>query len=368
VPEERVRVAYVAGALGDGGGMARYARELLRALDRRDDVEVVVVIPSAAASSLPDVATRVIADIVAFHGTGPIGRALWERQRLGRVLERLDVDVVHGMKHILPRTRLPTVLTVHDVMPLSRREQFGLAKRLLLPRQYLASIKGADVLLCVSAATARRIVEIDASLGDRIIVSHLGVASALQTAEPHPPATAPNEPFALVVGDLSPRKNMAFLLDIWSDVESATGGLRLLAVGPDGWKSSATRARLTAASSRGEAVWAKHVDDSELRWCYEHAAVVLMPTLEEGFGLPVLEALALGSPVVASTDPALVEASQGRAHHVDVRSRDAWIKAIAATLAAPRPAPVSDLPTWDQCAATTMAAYRAAIARHDAHR
>ena len=359
---ERLRIGFVAGALADGGGMARYARELMRALARRDDIELVIVAPEAAKDQWADLPPGALAQVVRFRGAGPIGRALWERYRLGHVLEGAGVDVVHGMKHLIPRTDLPTVLTVHDLMPITLPEQFGPVKRWLLPRQYLASMRSADVLVCDSQATADRLEAIDQHLSPKVVVAHLGVAPHLRTVRAQRPAAAPAGSFALVVGDLSPRKNLGFLLDLWPEVERRTEGLRLLAVGPEGWRSKGTRARLDGLAAGGHVVWAAHVSDGELRWCYENAAVVLMPALEEGFGLPVIEALALGAPVIASTDAALVEAGAGRSRHIDVSDASAWIDAIAA-VALERPAPVDDLEltTWDSCADTTVTAYRSAI-------
>ena len=90
--------------------------------------------------------------------------------------------------------------------------------------------------------------------------------------------------------------------------------------------------RAARASSRppGIAVWLRGADDAALRWCYEHATVVLFPTLEEGFGFPLLEALTFHAPVIASTDPALVEVAAGSelVVHLDATARDAWLREI----------------------------------------
>lgn len=360
--DQRVRVGYVAGALADGGGMARYARELLRALAERDDVELVVVAPEAARGTYDALPSAAVGGFIPFAGRGPVGRALWERHRLGAVLEAEAVDVVHGMKHLVPRTALPTMLTVHDLMPISRPEQFGIVKRVLLPHQFRSSLREADLLLSDSVATADRLAALEPTWAGKTTVALLGVAPHLLTVDPVAPSAAPAGPFALVVGDLSPRKNLRLLLDVWDDVQAQVEGLHLLAVGPEGWRARPTRRRLEEAVAQGGVVWASHVTDGELRWCYEHASVVLMPALEEGFGLPVIEALALGAPVVASTDAALVEASGGRASHVDVEQPEQWVARIVEVVrAGRRPGAPPELPTWGACAAATVAAYRSLL-------
>ena len=323
-----------------------------------------MVVPPEARAVLDELDASNIAGIVAIRGHGQVDRALWERHRLGRLLERMDVDVVHGMKHLVPVTRLPTVLTVHDIMPLTWPQQFRLTKRLLLPRQFRRSLRDATVIVAASNTTAKRLALVDPAFAEKTVIAPNGVSVELQDVTPRAPAVVPDGPFALVVGDLSPRKNMSLLIDIWDRVSAATGGLRLVAVGPDGWRSAGTRRRLEALAARGSAVWARHVPDEELRWCYEHAQAVLVPTREEGFGLPVVEALMFGAPVIASTDDALVEVAQGRALHLGPDDETAWIDAIVATAHQTR-APLTPpaLATWSEHADRTIDAYRFAIER-----
>ena len=99
-----------------------------------------------------------------------------------------------------------------------------------------------------------------------------------------------------------------------------TPGFRLVVLGHPGPHSDETTAPARASSKpRDSRCWLRGADDAALRWCYEHATVVLFPTLEEGFGFPLLEALTFGAPVIASTDPALVEVAAGSAQVVAPR-------------------------------------------------
>jgi glycosyltransferase involved in cell wall biosynthesis len=222
---------------------------------------------------------------------------------------------------------LPTVLTVYDVMPLSSPRQFAAAKRLLLPAQYLRSMREATIILAISETTRRRLLAIDPSLESKIRVVPLGVSSELRDVAPDPVPGLGDTPFALVVGDLSPRKNVGMLLDIWEDVHRRTG-MTLVVVGPEGWRSRATRHRLERLAHAGVARWFGRVPDAQLRWAYEHARVVLYPSVEEGYGLPIIEALEFGTPMITSTDDALVEVAAGRVRHVDAHDRAAWEDAV----------------------------------------
>ena len=174
--------------------------------------------------------------------------------------------------------------------------------------------------------------------------------------------------FALVVGDLAPRKNVGLLLDIWDRVARETPGFQLVVLGSPGPHSDETARRLADLQARGLAIWLRGARDGMLRWCYEHATVVLFPTFEEGFGFPVLEALTFHAPVITSTDPALVEvaAGLGGVTHLDPTDPNAWTAAITRSAAVPRgPEMEARLPpgrwTWDEHVERLMPVYRALV-------
>jgi glycosyltransferase involved in cell wall biosynthesis len=225
------------------------------------------------------------------------------------------------------------------------------------------------VLVAVSEATSARLARLDPSFRSKTVIASNGLSVELISASAVPPIDKPSRRFALVVGDLSPRKNVSLLTEIWDQVTARTDGLQLVAVGPDGWRGAQTRRGLEKLARQGHAIWAQQVGDEQLRWYYEHATVVLVPTFEEGFGLPVAEALALGAPVIASTDDALVEVARGRAIHIPPDDPAAWVEAIvsAATRPAPPPQPPS-FPTWREHAGRTIEAYRLAVKTTTAER
>jgi glycosyltransferase involved in cell wall biosynthesis len=345
--------------------MGRYVRELLTQLGGRDDLELTVVVPQGADAQLAATGATNIAETIVLPTRDALTTGLWERYRLGGVLSRRGVEVVHGTKHLVPRTStLPSVLTVHDMLLLTWSSMFTPMKRSLLPRQYRASLADATVLLAVSEATARRLVGLMPEVADKVVVATEGVSVDLLTVATEPVPALVDRRFALVVGDLSPRKNLDLLSGIWDAVAEATGAT-LVSAGPDGWRSEDVLRRFDGLVARGTALRLRDLPDAQLRWCYEHAAVVLLPTLEEGFGLPIVEALALGAPVVASTDPALVEAAHGYATHLDARDADAWARTVTEVLRSPRVAtavPHDVLPSWRDHADRVVDAYRRAIA------
>jgi len=363
-PVAPLRVGLVAETIDRPGGMGRYARELAAALARRPDVELVVAAPASARDRLAELPAARAVRVVPLPSRGQVADGVWEHLRLGGVLEAAGAQVVHGTKHIVPRTRRPTVLTVHDLTALSWPGQAGWAKRLLLPPAYRASMRRATALLAVSGATRDRLADFDPSWRSKAVAVPNGTSADLRLLDPRPVPELDGRPFALVVGDLSPRKNVAVLVDIWEDVFRETGAVLALA-GDGGLRSRDLGRSLRGLEARGLVLRLGSVPGPELRWCYERCRVVLYPSVEEGFGFPVVEARLFGAPVVASTDPAVVEAASGRAVHVEASDRPGWRDAVVRALRRDGEpaggAGVADhgpMPTWDDHAAGAVRIYR----------
>jgi glycosyltransferase involved in cell wall biosynthesis len=354
-PSDVLRVGLTVGR-GTAGGIARYSRELFRALSARADLRVIPIGTASAIGGLDHESS----ESVVVPTDLQVGDAVFMRYFIARKAHQLHLDIVHGTRHIVPRrARCPTVLTVHDLFALERRDEFPMAKRLLLPYWYRRSLRDADTLLCVSDTTRRRLAGMSGSLAVKAATVRGAVPSALLAAEPQTPTVPIGDTFALVVGDLSPRKNVDLLVRIWPAIFAATG-MTLVIVGPDGWGSDSLLAAIRAPSARTWAARLEGVSDGQLRWLYERARVVLCPSVAEGWGLPVVEALAFGAPVLASRDPALAEAANGRATLLDSTDAAAWAGAIINRARSERVEFVTDAPprTWIEVADETARTYR----------
>lgn len=307
--------------------MARYAVELVRGLAARGDMRVVPIATRTVLDSFSDVD---VFDTIALPD-GQLRETGTLRFRLGPALDG-GVDVFHGTRHLLPaRCPVPSLVTIHDVLLLDDRRAYDAPKRWFLPTFLRRSLQEADAVVCVSRTTRDRLLRHLPGLAGRAEVVPTGVASGVLAAESEPVTAA--ERFALYVGDLSPRKNVPFLLDLWPTIHERHG-VELLLVGPDGWRSDAVRERLHAGVRGVRRLGL--VSDGRLRWLYENAAVVVIPSLYEGTGLPVAEALMLGAPVIANCEAALVETSGGRARHIPVSDPSSWTNAIVEALQQPR--------------------------------
>lgn len=135
--------------------------------------------------------------------------------------------------------------------------------------------------------------------------------------------------FVLVVGTVEPRKNHAVLLDACEQLWRRGEDVDLVVVGRAGWNNDTTLARLRRHPERGRRLhWYQGIGDHELARLYAAAAVVAVPSITEGFGLPVIEGLSAGAPVVSSTGGALPEAGAGLVDTVDPDDTAGWSDAI----------------------------------------
>ena len=262
-------------------GTARWLGGLLAELDGRPDVQV---------------------ERLTWGGPGRLAAAardtLWYHALLPREARRLGVELLHCPTYRAPlRSRVPVVLTVHDLAVLRFPEAFRRWTRLYGRTLLRPVLRAARRVVAVSEFTRREVAELAGVPVERIDV----VPNAVEPVfGPDGPAVAGE--YALAVGTLEPRKNVTRAAEA-----ARLAGLELRVAGSAGWGSVDTRgARLLG-----------RVSDEQLAALYRGARCLVFPSLYEGFGIPVAEALACGCPVVASRGTATEEVAGGAAELVD---------------------------------------------------
>jgi glycosyltransferase involved in cell wall biosynthesis len=242
---------------------------------------------------------------------------------------------------------LPTVVTVHDLAVLREPSWFPAWSRnygrTLMPR----AVRNADRVICVSRATARDAVGLLEVPYRKLRV----IPNAIEPVFSSRPGPAPlDPPYLLCVGTPEPRKNLPALLEAFTLVRRAGRRVRLALVGADGWGD------VRVGSTEGVVAFGR-VDDTELRDLYAHAEALVLPSLWEGFGLPVAEALATGCRVACSDIPALREVAGEDATYFDPSTPEAISEGILHALTQPRPHPRRGT-SWDDAAASVVALWR----------
>lgn len=204
---------------------------------------------------------------------------------------------------------------VHDVMPMLFPQWFTAPHAAVFRDWLVAQLHHAELFLANSNCTAQDLRRVAAELGvDRDLdVRVVPLGADPPVVEPRPVDVADRlGRYVLVVGTLEPRKNQQIVLDAVERLHSDHPDLSLVLVGKEGWMVDALVQRLRHHPLLGDRVfWLGGVDDAELAWLYQHALVTVAPSVYEGLGVPVMEALEHGCPTLSSTGGALPEAGGG---------------------------------------------------------
>ncbi len=339
-----------AGAAGGGGGVRARAVGMLR----RSGLEAA----ARHARRRVQAATRDRHLLPLVHHPAP-GSVLLE---MDTVWNNLWID----RATLLPELRAQRVhvaVLVYDLLPQRHPEWFEPTLVDVSNATLRAQMSQAELVLAISEHTASDLADWNREQGlrtpDALVVT-LGADLPVAAQQPAPlPAELEGVDHVLVVGTVEPRKNHTVLLDAFDRWQALGSDLHLVVVGRPGWHNDDVIARLESHPQAGRTLhWLRGCDDATLTALYRTATVVAVPSITEGYGLPVVEALSHGVPVVASTGGALPEAAAGHAELVDPDDVDGWVRAIVAQTDPERRARVVDglqgyrPPAWTDTART----------------
>jgi glycosyltransferase involved in cell wall biosynthesis len=316
-------------------GIGTYIRGLLQELASDGDDTYIAFAPQRLAHLIPPEVEHAIVDAPHY--------SIRELLSVGRAIDRANLDLFHAPHYVVPFTSVPFVVTIHDLIHL--RNPNPIAR--LYARQMIGrAVRRSRCVLTVSETVKGEIVETVGCAEEHIVVTPNGVGAPFSENGP-----AAEGRYFLHVGNDKPHKNVDVLVDAFAKIENAS--LVLTGSAFDRFKS---RARVVVTG---------FVEDAELAALYRGAIALVMPSREEGFGLPALEAMASGCAVITSNAAALVEITGDAALHVDAdaASLAAAMMGVASdeslrTLLASRGIARAKRFTWARCAELTRAAYR----------
>ncbi|GEJ56367.1 glycosyltransferase family 4 protein [Anaeromyxobacter diazotrophicus] len=333
-------------------GIERYALSLTTALARQAPGELVLF-------TRPDAPEALRALPVEQHRSPFRQRVPTEQAWLPLAAARARVDLLHTLAFPTPPLwRGQALLTVHDATPWLHPDTCSAGMRYYYGPLFRQALGRAAGILTVSEASRDDLVRTLGVPRERVHVTHNGVDPRFFDARA---PEGPRSPYLLAVGTLEPRKNVPVLLDALRLLRAEGRDLQLVIVGRQGW-ADALPCRELAAHVR----LTGPVPDRELAELYAGATCFVLPSLYEGFGLPLAEAMAAGAPAVVSDIPALHELGGDAALYAPPDAPRAFADAIAQVLDRRDETAARVLRgrerargcSWDACAEATLAVYR----------
>lgn len=289
------------------------------------------------------------------------------------------VDIIHGLDGIIPRwPGMQRVVTLHDLLVL-RSPDTQIAPRGFQrkKRQFYKTVAACvDAIITVSATTKQDVVDLLAVPEAQVYVTHLGIDQHF--CSPEPEATqkvlqsyALNPGYLLFVGAISGRKNTARLVQAYAQ-SRASKERPLVLVGTMSYHGADTLEAIQQCELGQRVRLLGYVPDKDLPALYAGAACFVFPTLYEGFGMPILEAMASSTPVLTSTTGAAPEISGGLAVSVDPYNVEAIAEGIDRALETPdtvitQAREHAKAFTWERCASQTLAIYRQIVCTTRTH-
>ena len=354
-------------------GVRRYVNGLTRALLALGEPLAVVALGGGDSSALPPGAGYVAEPP---HPPTNLG---WTLVGLPRAARRAAVDVIHAPSYTAPLwSPVPVVLSIHDVS-YERHPQWYPYRRDWARRVfYRRSANAASHILTISRFSAAEITAAYRIPAERMTVTLLGVDDAFAPADSDHLGELPegvSQPYLLHVGDLHERRNLTMLADAVLTARRHVGGvfptLALVLAGADRGVGDAVLGIAARAGAADAVVRLGPVSEKRLRTLYRGATALVYPSLYEGFGLPLVEAMACGTPVIASNTASMPEVLGDAGILVDPADGQAWTSAIIdvvnneRTRGRLRTAGLSRAAefTWERTARLTLGVYRRVLER-----
>lgn len=325
-------------AYEQGGGIGRYVRELVAALALQDrETDYRLLVSGASSSQLPPAPgnnfdwrpTRITPKWLA---------RIWQRARLPLPVEVFtgDLNLYHATDFVLPPTRAQTrtLLTVHDLsfvrVPQAASPNLKAYLEVVVPR----SADRADCILADSQATKDDLIELYQVSPDKIIVLLSGVDARFRPVSGDALGQVRQKygigdaPYVLSVGTVQPRKNYVRLIQALSHLRAQGYDLQLVIAGGRGWLEDPIYAAIATEKMQPYVHLIGFAEETDLPALYSAAACFAFPSLYEGFGLPILEAMGCGTPVVTSDKSSLPEVGGDAALIIDPYSVDQLADAL----------------------------------------
>jgi glycosyltransferase involved in cell wall biosynthesis len=331
-------------AVHQNAGLARYAERLACHLhqDFGDQVDLTLFYNRHSGNLLPQTLQSIRQQSL------PMGQYGWRLSVLAsQLLRRPSFEkrlppgrIYHATEHLLPRLNRRSVLTVHDLIFERYPQHHTWKNRFFLKLGMPLFVRAADAIIAVSRHTKRDIIELYGAPAQKIHVIYEGIDERFSPVDAAGVEAVRQKytierPYLLMVGTLEPRKNHVAALHALARLKADGFPHCLVIAGGHGWLFDPIQSLVGELQLTPDVIFTGRVPDEDLPALYSGADSFLMPSLYEGFGFPVLEAMACGTPVVCSNVSSLPEVAGDAALLVDPEHEDALAQAVGRVLADP---------------------------------
>ena len=326
-------------------GLQRHAFNMVRCLLLNPDITAVHLVLSPWQRKMAESAGLGSDRRLAIHfeemDRGTVARNLWYYRKLPQLVSRLKPDLVH-LTYPMPvdaeAIGCPTVLTLHDLYPYEIPRNFGLHKVLFNRVILQHCLKSVDAIACVSETTMNRLKQYAS------IKTYQKAIRLYNCVEPEPFCATQSplpgwqgEPFLLSVAQHRRNKNIPLLIRAFDRLlqqQQIHPATKLVVIGIKGPETHLIETLVSRRGLHKRVIFLEGLEETELQWCYSRSEAVVLPSVTEGFGLPVVEALLAGCRVVCSDIPAFREVGDRHCEFIDLRddAEETLARGIKATL------------------------------------
>ena len=318
----------------NSSGLGRYSRSLVDHLLRlkdAEDLDICLYRPKGEVKFQPKAHQRLTELTADYLLPGHIGNAFWRFTKLPALINSGSYDLFHGPSHVLPgRLKCPSVVTMLDLIFIRYPRYFRTWDRNYYRISFRRSARLADHIISISKATKADLVNLFGIKEEKISVIYPGFDDVFTKLLPPrleeigKKYELPRN-YVLYVGNIEPRKNVLKLAQAFSSLKESSNidkDMHLLIVGRKGWFYKDILDGIDSLPCREQIRLVGPVYGEDLAGVYQLARVMAYPSMFEGFGYPVLEAMRLGTPVLTSGISSMPEAGGDAAHYVNPKSLD----------------------------------------------